>query len=192
MVEGNLKIDLPSVETQRPMTLWESLRHLFGATIERKSGQEVLTVGAMGMLEGLYFALRDSGIEDAVSLLIDRRVIYHDREGHTRDLNLLLQAAEESGHLNKNFREMHLVMATAHAGMQVVIDMKVRSQNPVGVPELEIHLSGRPLDLRAATGEDAATYAERLRAFTADPSNFRALCVALDELGSRQIGRAHV
>ncbi len=185
MVEGNLKIDLPSVETLRPMTLWESVRHLFGTTIERKSGQEMLTVGAMGMLEGLYFALRDSGIEDAVSLLIDRRVIYHDREGHTRDLNLLLQAAEESGRLNKNFQEMHLVMACSHAGLQVILDMKVRALNPVGVPELEIHLSGRPVDLRAAAGEDAATYAERLRSFTADPANFRALCVALDELGSR-------
>ncbi len=185
MIECKLSIDLPSQETNRTSSLFEWVGSLFGSKPDLRSGQEQLTVSGNSLLEGLYGALRDNGVEDAIALLVDKKVIYHDKEGHRRDLRLMAVAAQESGVMDKNFKEMHLVMSTEHVGLNVLVDVKIRSLNTLGEPEVQILLSGRPEVLTAGKDENPASYAERVRAFAADPHQLEALRLTLDSFAAR-------
>lgn len=180
MIECTLALDLPSEETRRRPNLVEWVGSLFGSKPDLRSGDEQLTVGGRGLLQGLYDALRDCGVEDAIALLVDKRVLYHDKEGHTRDISLMAAAAQESGALDRPFRELHLVLSTHHGGLHIITDVKVKALNRIGIPEVVIQLSGRAEALTAERKEDPAAFADRVRRFAADPHNMDALRLTLE------------
>ena len=168
MIQATVNVDLPGVETDRWMGPLEWVRSLMGAKIDLRSGQEELTVGAFTLVSGLWDALGRCGVHDAISFLVDRRVIYLDRNEATHDLGLVKDAAIARGILEKRFKEMHLVCSHREGGLHILVDLRVTAKVAVGEPELEIRLSARPEALRIQPGESATAYADRVRDFTAN------------------------
>src|SRR5215468_10724253 len=111
MLKAKIVVDLPSVETHRRMGPIEWVRSLFGARIDLRSGKEELTVGAFSLVEGLVAGFAKAGVADALSFLVDKKVVYLDTNDVPDDLPLVARAAEEAGILDQTFREMHLVLA---------------------------------------------------------------------------------
>ena len=163
MLQSRIVVDLPSAETRRRMGPIEFVRSLFGETIDLRSGKEELTVSAFSLLHGIYDALSRAGVKDAISLLVDKKVVYLDRDEAADDFGLVVEAAESKGVLDRKFAEMHLVLSHREAGLHTLIDLRVAGQASLGQAEMQLDLSSRVEDLQVRPGETAAAYAERYR-----------------------------
>jgi hypothetical protein len=185
MLKSILHVDLPSVETLRPLTPFEWVRSLFGAQLDLRSGKEALTVCAFSLIEGLVAGFARAGIQDVLSFLVDKRVVYMDSNEVPDDLPLIAHAAQAAGILDHSFREMHLVLAHRDELLHTLIDCKVTSEVVLGEAEMRVVLSSRIAHLQIQRGETAEQYAERVRAFAAQPDSFDPARLRLDDLSQR-------
>jgi hypothetical protein len=168
MLKAKIEVELPNVDVLRRLGPIEWVRSVFGATIDRRSGEVETTVSAFSLFEGLYEAFERVGVTDAVSFLVDRRAVYVDTEEVTDDLQLVRQAADERGVLKRPFKEMHLVLAAHRSGAHLLFDSRVTSRVVEGEAHLIVEVSGRPEALRVQPGEGAADYAGRVRGLVSD------------------------
>ena len=185
MLKARVHADLPSVETQRAKGPIEWVRSLLGAKLDLRSGKEELTVSALSLVEGLSAAFQRAGITNAISLLVDKKVIYLDTQDTENDLPLIAHAAEVSGVLDRPFKEMHLVMSHKEAGVHTLIDVRIANQVVLGGEELTIELSGRVEELRVQNGETAQQYAERVRGFAREGERMEVARLALGSATGR-------
>src|SRR5579864_1568949 len=162
MIKSRITVDLPSVETRRSMGPVEWMRSLFGASIDLRSGKEELTVGALSLVEGLVEGFSRAGVTNAISLLVDKKVVYLDTNDVPDDIPLIGKAAEQTGILDKKFTEMHLVLSHKEAGLHVICDTLIQSKVLLGEAEMQVVLSARVEDLQIRPGETAQAYAERI------------------------------
>jgi hypothetical protein len=172
MLRSTIRVDLPSVETERSPGPVEWLRSLFGARLDLRSGKEELTVGAFSLVEGLVQGFARAEVDDVLSFLVDKKVVYIDTNDVPRDLPLIVKAAEAAGVFERRFREMHLVLAHKDEALHTILDCKITSQVLLGEAEMVVDLSGRLLELQIRTGETAEAYAERVKTFAAQPDSF--------------------
>jgi hypothetical protein len=173
------------VETLRPLTPFEWVRSLFGAQIDLRSGKEGLTVCAFSLVEGLVAGFARAGIHDVLSFLVDKRVVYMDSNEVPDDLPLIAHAAQAASILDHRFREMHLVLAHRDELLHTLIDCKITSEVVLGEAEMLVVLSSRIAHLQIQRGETAEQYAERVRAFAAQPDSFEPARLRLEELSQR-------
>ena len=110
MLKTEITVDLPSAETDRRMRITDRILSFFGKEIDLRSGKEALTIEALKVIENLVAAFAEAGFSDAISLLVDKRVVYKDVEDQDDDLGLILEAVRDTGIPEKGFDEMHLVM----------------------------------------------------------------------------------
>ena len=155
MFHSEVSIDLPSVETRRSMGPIEWLRSMMGAKLELPSGKEEVTIGALSLVEGIVGACKKVGITNAISFIVDRKVVYLDTQDVDDDLPLILKAAETNGILDKKFNQMHLVLTHREQGVHVLIDIEVSSQVLLGEAEMRVTATGRLEELRIQAGETA-------------------------------------
>ncbi len=165
MIHATVHINLPSVEAERELTFFEWVRTLFGARIDRASGFEELTVSTLSLVEGCQQALQRCGVTDVLSLLVDRRAVYLDRDNLTDDLSLAFTAMAELGLLNKPLRELHLALAEEHGELRYLYDIGVVARVQKGRPELTLRVEARPLALTLRPYETAAGFAARVQDF---------------------------
>jgi len=185
MLKSKIIVDLPSVETNRRMGPIEWVRSLFGAKIDLRSGKEELTVGAFSLVEGLVAAFEAASVTDAISFLVDKKVVYLDTNDVPDDLPLIAKAAEESAILDKSFREMHLVLAHKTPSLHTILDCSIASGVVLGDAEMEIEISARLPSLQIQKGESADDYATRVKAFATKENSFEPGRHELDQLVDR-------
>ena len=182
MLKSKIIVDLPSAETQRRKGPIEWVRGVFGAKLDLRSGKEELTVSAMSLVEGMHRAFSQVGINNAISFLVDKKVVYIDNNDVDNDLPLVIQAAQEAGVLDKPFKEMHLVLAHKEAGLHTIVDIEIQNEVILGGEEMSIVLSSRFEEMRIKPGESAEQYATRIKAFATDGSGLEPYKHALDAL----------
>ena len=175
MLTSHIQVDLPSQDVLRSKGPIEWIRSLFGAQIDLRTGKEELTIGAFSLVEGLVQAfsrvrLGGKPVTDAISFLVDKRVVYLDSEDVDHDLKEISAQAHKTGVFNRAFREMHLVLTHKAAGLHLLFDIGVKSQVMVGEAELLITLSARLEELNIRVGESAADYAERVKKVAQGPA----------------------
>lgn len=185
MFKSRIVIDLPSEETQRRRGPIEWVRSLFGAELDLRSGKEELTISAYSLLSGIFEAFAAEGVNDAVSLLVDKKAVYMDANELVDDLQFMSEAAQTSGVLDKKFREMHLVMTHRDSGLHTLVDVRIENQVILGAEEMEVVLSGRLEALRLIEGETAPNYAARIQGLVRDDAHIAGGRAALDTLTER-------
>jgi hypothetical protein len=183
MLKTRIEVDLPGVEVLRSMGPIEWIRSLFGERIDLRSGQVQTTISAFSLLEGLHKAFSRVGVTDAVSFLVDKRVIYVDTQEVTHDLTLVWQAALERKVLDRAFHEMHLVLTRHQAGIHLLFDIRLTARVVQGDPHLTVDIAGRPEELRIRRGESAQEYALRIQHLTSNDGGAEAYRDALDAIG---------
>ncbi len=184
MLNAELAVDLPSVETLRRRGPLAWVQTLLGYTPDVRSGEEELTLSALTLLQGLYDALHTVGVTDAIAFLVDTKVIYTDAEAVTDDLALVLAAAQRTGLLMRRFTEMHLVLSHRDHGLHTLVDVTIHRRVMRGEEEMTLVLSSRIEALRITAGETASAYAARIRAFGEHPDDiegYRLLLTGLQE-----------
>jgi hypothetical protein len=185
MLRANIRVDLPSVETQRNPGPIEWVRSLFGARLDLRSGKEELTVCAFSLVEGLVAGFAKAGVDDVLSFLVDKKVVYVDTNDVQHDLSLVAKAAEAAGVLDRKFREMHLVLAHRDELLHSIIDCKITSRVVLGQAEAQLTLSGRLNQLQVRSGESAEQYAQRIQGFASNDASFEPARLRLEQLARR-------
>jgi hypothetical protein len=185
MYKSKITVDLPSVETHRSMGPIEWLRSLFGTKIDLRSGIEEVTVTAMSLAEGLVDAFKKAGVDDVISFLVDKRVVYMDLNEVEHDLPLLLAAAEGANLLSMPFKEMHVVLSDKSPTLHTLIDCAITNRAVLGEAELTMVLSARLVELQVRKSESAQAYAERVKIFATRTESFDPARHELDALSER-------
>ncbi len=167
----------------------EWIRAQFGAQIDLRSGKEELTVSAFSLVDGMIRAFSRANVTNAISFIVDKKVVYMDTNDVADDLALIGQAAQQSGVFERPFREMHVVLTHQEAGLHLLVDLGVLNQVVLGTEEMWMDISARVEELRIREGETAQGYAQRIQSFAADPKAIDPYRFALDSITER-IGNA--
>ena len=170
MIKSTIGLDLPSEETQRKRTLSEWFGSLAGKDYDLGSGEEVLTIGAMSLVTGIVNAFQRAGVDNAISLIVDRKVVYIDHQDNKQDADLLIEAAARTAVLSNPFEEMHVVLDHHEQGLHTLADVRIRGRVLTGEEEMHVVLSSRVEELRVQRGESAHAYGGRVAAFAQRPN----------------------
>ena len=193
MIKSIINVDLPSVESERRKTLFDQLKELFGARIDLRSGYEETTVSAFSLIDGVCNALYRAQISDAISLIVDKKVVFLDTLNVTADSGLLWQAAQEKGVFAAEFQEVHVAYGQREAGLYVILDVRVQRRVLRGTAEMTVELAARPEALVVQNGETAQGYAERVTSYARNEAAIAHERAALDGIAQRvagELGRA--
>ncbi len=193
MIKSIISVDLPSVDSERRKNLFDQLKELFGARINLRTGYEETTVSAFSLIDGVCNALTRAQISDAISLIVDKKVVYLDTQNVTSDIGWLWQTARDRGVFEADFQEMHVAFSQREAGLYVIVDVRVQRRVLRGTAEMTVELAARPEALVVQSGESAEGYAARVTSYARDEAAIARERAALDGIAQRvagELGRA--
>ena len=168
---GSIAIYVQGEEIMRNPRFLERLRRAFGGKPDLRSGRVRAAIEATAIVESVRDALRRLGATNAVSLVIDDTVLFHDREGKPDDLgDLFLAFHDNSSVFGQGFRELRLAIEHREAGLHHVIEVQARSVHPRDAAAVRVIVSGRIEALTPKPGEDAETYQKRAQPVATDPN----------------------
>ena len=186
MFKSRIIVDLPSVERERVMGHMDRLKSFFGKEVDLRSGVEELTVSALSLVTGIVDAFESAGVQDVISFIVDRRVIYQDSHEVADDLRLMLEAALHKGVLHQQFREMHIVLSHKDEDvLHTLMDVRIVSEVLIGEAEMDVECSARIPLLRIEPGETAEAYADRISETAEDEGAFELARLRLQALTER-------
>gem|GEM_PF-4171065 len=161
---------LPGREAARRPTFWESFTGAFGAKHDLRSGQHEHGMHALGLIEAVGTLLAGVGVRDAVTVLLDERVVWRDDSANPDDVGWLLQAMRGKPEpFMKPFREVRAVFEHREQGVHTVIEATFQARFQPGTAAGVIALGGRIEELRPLPGETFAQTRARVSALGADP-----------------------
>lgn len=166
---GAIAIHVHAEDILRTPRFWDKLKSAFGGKPDLRTGKQRASVEATAIVEASRDALRKLGANNAISLVIDNTVLFHDRDGAPDDLgDLFLAFHDNSSVFGEGFDELRLAVEHHEAGLHHVMELQARSVHPPGVPALRLVISGRVEALNPRAGEDAEGYRKRVEPLAAD------------------------
>ena len=167
---GSIAIHVHGEDIMRNPRFMERLKRAFGGKPDLRSGRVRAAIEATAIVESVRDALRQLGATNAVSLVIDDAVLFHDRENVSDDLgDLFLAFHDNSSVFGQGFRELRLAVEHREAGLHHVIEVQGRSEHPREAPAVRVIISGRVEALNPRPGEDAEAYRKRAEPVATDP-----------------------
>lgn len=166
---GSIAVHVKGEEILRTPRFWDKFKRAFGAKPDLRTGHMRASIEATAIVEAVRDALRQIGVSNAVSLVVDDTVLYHDREGTPDDLgDLFLAFHDNSSVFGEGFDELRLAVEHREAGLHTVIELQARSEHPRDRPAIRIVLSGRIQALTPLPGEDAEAFRKRAEPVATD------------------------
>jgi hypothetical protein len=166
---GAIAIHVHAVDILRTPRFWDKLKGAFGGKPDLRTGRQRASIEATAIVEASRDALRKLGATNAISLVIDNTVLFHDRDGNPDDLgDLFLAFHDNSSVFGEGFDELRLAVEHREAGLHVVMELQARSVHPPSVPALRLVISGRIDALTPRAGEDAEAYRKRVEPLAND------------------------
>ncbi|NVB80259.1 MAG: hypothetical protein HOV81_17830 [Kofleriaceae bacterium] len=167
---GSIAVHVKGEEILRTPRFWDKFKRAFGAKPDLRTGHLRASIEATAIVEAVRDALRKIGIHNAISLVIDDTILFHDREGKPDDLgDLFLAFHDNSSVFGDGFDELRLAVEHREVGLHMVIELQARSEHPRDRPAIRIVLSGRIEALTPRPGEDAEAYRKRAEPIATDP-----------------------
>jgi hypothetical protein len=159
---ATIAVHVQATEILRAPRLRDKLRRAFGGAPDLRTGTMRSAIEATAVVEGVRDAVRTVGATNAISLVIDQTVLFHDREGKPDDLgDLFLAFAENESVFGQGFDELRVAVEHREAGLHVVIEIQARPVHARSAPAIRTVVSGRIEALTPRPGEDAESYRSR-------------------------------
>ncbi|HEY5921416.1 MAG TPA: hypothetical protein VIV11_07085 [Kofleriaceae bacterium] len=166
---GTIAIHVHAEDILRTPKFWDKLKRAFGGKPDLRTGHQRASLEATAIVEAARDALRNLGATNAISLVVDNTVLFHDRDGKPDDLgDLFLAFHDNSSVFGEGFDELRLAVEHHEAGLHVVIELQARSEHPKGTPAMRVVISGRIEALTPRPGEDAEAYRKRAEPIAGD------------------------
>jgi hypothetical protein len=166
---GTVHVFVSGEEVLRQPRFWDKVVRAFGGEPDMRTGQARSSLEASAVVEGVRDALRRMGVNNAVSLIIDDVVLFHDKERRPDDLgDLFLAFHDNAVALGGGFRMLRLAVEHTEAMLHLVVEVQARTEHPVGAPAVRVLVSGRIGELEPRPGESAEGYRARVEPLTRD------------------------
>ncbi len=183
---GTIGIHVSGEQILRRAGWLDRVRRAFGGEPDLRTGRMRASLEATAVVDAVRGALRTLGVNDAVSLVIDDLVVFHDRDRRPDDLgDLFLAFHDHSSVIGGGFEVLRLAVEHVDAGVHHVIEVQARTDHGEGEPAVRIIISGRIGAFEARPGEDAAAYKARVEPLLADRSTIELARVAFESIVSR-------
>jgi hypothetical protein len=167
---GTIAVRVQATDVLRAPRFLDKLRRAFGGRPDLRTGKVRSAIAATALVEASRDALRQLGATNAISLVIDDTVLFHDRDGKPDDLgDLFLAFAENESVFGEGFDELRLAVEHREAGLHLVIEIQARPVHAPKAPAIRIIVSGRIEALTPKPGEDAASFQARAEPVAGDP-----------------------
>ena len=167
---GTIALHVHAEDILRAPKFWDKLKRAFGGKPDLRTGHQRASLEATAIVEASRDALRKLGATNAISLVVDNTVLFHDREGKPDDLgDLFLAFHDNSSVFGEGFDELRLAVEHHEAGLHVVMELQARSEHPKGTPAMRVVISGRIEALTPKPSEDAEAYRKRAEPLASDP-----------------------
>jgi hypothetical protein len=166
---GTIAIHVQASDILRTPKFFEKVRSAFGGKPDLRTGKMRSAIEATALVEASRDALRQVGATNAVSLVIDDTVLFHDRDSKEDDLgDLFLAFHDNASVFGQGFDELRLAVEHREAGLHLVAEIQARTEHPKEAPAIRIVVSGRAEALTPKKGEDAETYRKRAEPIAGD------------------------
>jgi hypothetical protein len=166
---GTIAVHVQAADILRAPKFFEKVKRAFGGKPDLRTGKMRAAIEATALVEASRDALKRLGATNAVSLVIDDTVLFHDRDGKDDDLgDLFLAFHDNSSVFGEGFDELRLAVEHREAGLHIVIEVQARTVHAANVPAIRIIASGRVEALTPKPGEDAETYRKRAEPIAGD------------------------
>lgn len=167
---GAIAVHVQAEDILRQPRFLEKIRKAFGGKPDLRTGRVRHSLEATAVVEATRDTLRRMGVTNAISLMIDDTVLFHDREGKADDLgDLFLAFHDNDSVFGQGFRELRLAVEHHEAGLHLVLEIQARSEHPKTAPSVRVLVSGRIEALTPRPSEDADSYRKRAEPIAADP-----------------------
>jgi uncharacterized membrane protein YgcG len=167
---GTIAVRVQAADILRAPTFFEKVRRALGGKPDLRSGQVRAAIEATALVEATRDALRQIGISDAISLVIDETVLFHDRAGKPDDLGDLFEAFDDNASVfGQGFETLRLAVEHHEAGLHYVIEVQARTVVAKDAPAIRVIVSGRIEAITPKPGEDAEAYRKRAEPVASDP-----------------------
>jgi uncharacterized membrane protein YgcG len=167
---GTIAVHVQATDILRAPGFLERVRRALGGKPDLRTGNMRSAIEATALVEASRDALRKLGATNAISLVIDGTVLFHDRDGNPDDLgDLFLAFADNESVFGEGFDEMRLAVEHREAGLHIVIEIQARPVHARNAPAIRMIMSGRIEALTPKPGEDAEAYRKRAEPIASDP-----------------------
>lgn len=166
---GTIAVHVQATEILRAPRFFEKLSRAFGGDPDLRTGRVRSAIEATALVEAVRDALRKIGATNAISLIVDGTVLFHDRNDTPDDLgDLFLAFSENESVFGAGFDELRLAVEHHEAGIHHVMEIQSRPEHARGAPAIRIIASGRIEALTPKPGEDADAYRTRAEPVASD------------------------
>lgn len=168
-LRGVIEVHVASERLTREPTFWDRIVRRLGGEPDLRTDRVRAAIEAVALVDGMQRALRGLGIRDAISLIVDDQVLFHDREGHRDDLGDLFLAFHDAAPVfGKEFGTLRLAAEHVEAGLHYVVELVAQSEHALDEPTARVFVSGRIQAFEPRPGEDADAYRARAEPLTRD------------------------
>ena len=170
-LHGMIEIKVHGERVLRDPGFWDKVRKALGGTPDLRTNRVRADLHAATLVEGSRRALGRLGIQNAISLAVDRQVIFEDRQGRPDDLvDLMASFHDNQAVFGEDFQLLRLVVEHEEAGLHVVIEVLARGEHPQDETAARVVVGGRIRDFELRSGESAAEYCARVEPLMATPA----------------------
>lgn len=186
---GQIHVTVNSNAVKRDPTLWEKLRRGMGGKVDLDTGRMENQLEATAIVDTVRRALGKLQVGNALSLVIDDTVVFHDSDGKPDDLpDLVLALSEHAGLFGRGFRELRFAAEHEETGLHLVIETRARTQHARNEPAAVVSVGGRLRALEPISGETAEAYRARVEPMTKDSGSFESGRLAFESFVARLQG----
>jgi hypothetical protein len=183
---GTIAVHVQAADILRAPRFLDKVRSAFGGKPDLRTGKMRAAIEATAIVDATRDALRRVGATNAVSLVIDDTVLFHDRDGTPDDLGDLFLAFHDSSLVfGQGFTELRLAVEHREAGLHIVLEVQGRTEHAPGAPAVRVLISGRVEALTPRPGEDADAYRTRAEPIATDPKALEMFRVQFDGFVAR-------
>ncbi len=156
-------------EVFRKPSFWDKFKGFLGSDVDLRPGAVSLAGTALALTAQVQQAFKLAKVTNAVSLVVDKDIVYQDVDDKPDDADLLLQAARRgAARFAQAFEVVRIVFEWQGGGISVLIEAIVRGKYRPGEPAVVLSYGARIDALRPADGEDTETAKERIGKALAD------------------------
>lgn len=183
---GTIAVHVQAADILRAPRFLDRVRAAFGGKPDLRTGKMRAAIEATAIVEATRDALRRVGATNAISLVVDDTVLFHDRDSTPDDLgDLFLAFDDNSSVFGQGFAELRLAVEHREAGLHIVLEVQGRTEHAPGAPAVRIVISGRVEALTPRPGEDAEAYRMRAEPVATDPRALEMFRVQFDSFVAR-------
>jgi hypothetical protein len=166
---GVISLHVHGEEVMRDPRFVDKLKRAFGGTPDLRSGRTRAALEATAVVDGVRDAMRRLGVTNAIALVIDETVLFHDTHAQPDDLGDLFLAFHDNAPVfGTGFDELRLTVEHREGDLHLVAEVQARSEHPREEAAVRVVVSARIAALTPRPGEDADAFRARATPVASD------------------------